>query len=249
MWHSDTSRLRAGADSSLTAGARTSVRTAILTAVNADVDLLQHQLRPAAAEPSGAIVLLHGRGTNEFDLLPLLDELDPERRLVGVTPRAPLELSPGGFHWYATRELGYPDPDTFRQAFSLLDRWLDALPEALGVPWSRTVLGGFSMGAVMSYALGLGDGRPAPASVLALSGFIPTVEGFALDAERLAGWFPIAIGHGTEDPVIPVQFSRQARRVLEEAGARVLYRESPMYHSVDPAFLRDLRAWVSACVA
>jgi predicted esterase len=54
-------------------------------------ELLGHQLRPARGKPDGALVLLHGRGTNQFDLLPLLDELDPERRLVGVTPRAPLD--------------------------------------------------------------------------------------------------------------------------------------------------------------
>ncbi len=213
------------------------------------LDLLQHQLRPAEGDPSGALVLLHGRGTNEFDLLPLLDEIDPQRRLAGVTPRAPLELTPGGFHWYVSRQVGYPDPDTFRQAFGLLSQWLDALPEALGVPWSRTVLGGFSMGAVMSYALGLGVERPPPAAIIALSGFLPTVEGFGLDTGRLTDGFPIAIGHGTEDPVISVQFGRQARQLLAQAGAKVLYRESPMFHSVDPAFLRELRAWVTACVA
>ncbi len=58
-------------------------------------------------------MLLHGRGTSELDLLPLLDELDPERRLVGVTPRGPLSLPPGGAHWYAVRQIGYPDPATF----------------------------------------------------------------------------------------------------------------------------------------
>jgi len=126
------------------------------------LDLLTHELRPARGEPQGALVLLHGRGTDQFDLLPLLDELDPERRLVALTPRAPLELSPGGWHWYVSRAVGHPDPDTFQDTYTRVGRWLDALPTALGVPWSRTVLGGFSMGAVMSYALGLGAGRPAP---------------------------------------------------------------------------------------
>ena len=94
----------------------------MLTPVSGDVDLLAHRLRPARDRPSAAIVLLHGRGTNELDLLPLFDELDPDRRLVGVTPRAPLELSPGGFHWYVSREVGHPDPATFRQTFGLLAR-------------------------------------------------------------------------------------------------------------------------------
>ncbi len=211
--------------------------------MTADLDLLEHQLRPAREAPAGALVLLHGRGTNELDLVPLLDELDPERRLIGVTPRAPLELAPGGFHWYISRQVGHPDPATFDAAYQTLARWLDALPEALGVPWSRSVLGGFSMGAVMSYALGLGKGRPAPLGILALSGFIPTVEGLELDLSNRNG-LRVAIGHGTEDAVISVEFSREARRRLEQAGANVLYRESPIMHGVDPDFVPVLRSWL-----
>lgn len=207
------------------------------------LELLVHQLRPAAGQPEGALVLLHGRGTDEFDLLPVLEALDPRHRLVGLTPRAPLELAPGGFHWYVSRAVGYPDRDTFLRAYEQLAAWLDALPEATGVPWSRTVLGGFSMGAVMSYAVGLGAGRPAPAGLIALSGFMPSVEGFELDLSGRQG-YPVAIGHGVQDPVISVQFGRQARARLEGAGADVLYRESPMAHGVDPGFLADVRSWL-----
>jgi phospholipase/carboxylesterase len=212
--------------------------------VSGGIEALEHELRPARGEPDGALVLLHGRGTDQFDLLPLLDELDPERRLVGVTPRAPLELSPGGFHWYISRAVGYPDVETFHRTYATVAAWLDALPEALGVPWSRTVLGGFSMGAVMSYALGLGAGRPAPAGILALSGFIPTVEGFELNIAGRES-FPVAIGHGTQDPVISVEFARDARRRLEAAGARVLYRESRMLHGIDPVFIHVLQNWLA----
>jgi phospholipase/carboxylesterase len=109
------------------------------------------------------------------------------------------------------------------------------------------VLGGFSQGAVMSYALGLGRGRPRPAAIIALSGFIPTVEGFELDLEQPLP--PIAIGHGTQDPVIPVQFGRAARQRLEQAGAEVVYAEAPMQHSIDPNFLVSLRPWLRQAVA
>src|SRR6202022_680749 len=108
-------------------------------------------------------------------------------------------------------------------------------------------LGGFSQGAVMSYALGLGPGRPPPAAVLALSGFIPSVEGFELELEGRRG-YPAAIGHGTLDPVIPVDFARAARQQLEAAGLDVLYRESPMPHTIDPAFIDELRPWVWAAL-
>jgi phospholipase/carboxylesterase len=206
--------------------------------------MLQHQLRPASGPPEGALVLLHGRGTNEFDLLPLLDALDPERRLVGVTPQAPLELMPGGFHWYVSRAVGYPDHDTFHSTYETLTAFLDSLPDALGVPWTRTVLGGFSQGTAMSYAAGLGAGRPAPAGILALSGFMPTVEGFELDLTGREG-FPVAIGHGIHDPVISVEFGREARARLEAAGADVLYREAPVMHGIDPSFIGPLQDWLS----
>jgi phospholipase/carboxylesterase len=213
--------------------------------VSPDPEPWPHQHRPAAGSPDGALVLLHGRGTDEFDLLPLLDALDPERRFVGLTPRAPLSLPPGGAHWYVVRRVGYPDRETFYASLRGLSEWLDSLPDQLEVPWDRIVLGGFSMGAVMSYALGLGTGRPAPAAIIALSGFIPQAPGFDLDTARLSQGFPIAIGHGTQDPVISVQFGREACRSLEQAGARVVYRESPMLHSVDPAFLRELGPWIT----
>lgn len=204
------------------------------------IDNLVHQVRPARGEPAGALVLLHGRGTSEMDLLPLLDELDPEQRLVGVTPRAPLTLPPGGYHWYVVPRVGYPDPETFRQSFDLLGGFLDALPDAIGVPRERTVLGGFSMGAVMSYALGLGQGRIPPAAILAFSGFIPTVEGFDLNLEDRAG-YPIVVAHGTLDPVIPIDFAQAARDRLQAAGLDVEYHESPMPHTIDPRVVAGLR--------
>jgi phospholipase/carboxylesterase len=204
---------------------------------------LTHRVRPAAGEPEGALVLFHGRGTDEHDLEPLLDVLDPARRLAGVTPRGPYSFPPGGAHWYAVRRVGFPDPDTFHSTFAAVAGLLDAITETLGLPLARTILGGFSQGAVMSYALGLGAGRPAPAGIVALSGFLPTVEGFELDLTGRDG-FPVAIGHGTYDPIIGVEWGREARDRLERAGAAVTYRESPMPHAVDPEFLAELAGWV-----
>ncbi len=214
--------------------------------VTAGVDLLAHRLRPARGEPAGALVLLHGRGVDESDLYPLLDALDPEAELVGATPRAPLTLPPGGYHWYVVERVGFPHRETFMESFELLTQWLEALAEETGVPWQRTVIGGFSQGSVMAYALALAAGRPSPAGLLAMSGFIPEVEDFDLDLHRPG--LPIAITHGTLDPVIGVEFGRAARQRLEAAGNRLLYRESPVGHGIDPAVLPDLRAWLQAAV-
>ncbi|MGB2711694.1 MAG: phospholipase [Conexibacter sp.] len=209
------------------------------------LDLLAYRARPAAGTPDGALVLLHGRGTDERDLQPLLDALDPAQRLAGFTPRGPLTLPDApGAHWYVVRRVGFPDEATFAPTYVRLASWLDALPAATGVPWSRTVLGGFSQGAAMAFALGLGPGRPAPAGILALSGFLPAVAGYEPVLEGREG-FPVAIGHGSLDPVIPVAFARTARERLGAAGADVLYRESPLPHTIDPAFVPELRAWLA----
>jgi phospholipase/carboxylesterase len=209
---------------------------------------MQSLYRPAAGEPEGALVLLHGRGADERDLFPLLDILDPERRLLGATARGPLSLPPGGAHWYVVRRVGYPDPETFHSTYPQLAEWLDELLDEHEIPYERTVLGGFSQGSVMSYTLGLGAERPRPAGIMALSGFLPRVEGFELDLGKAAG-LPVAIGHGTHDPVIQVEFGREARDRLSAAGARVTYRESPMPHTIDPSFLRELPGWLRETVA
>jgi phospholipase/carboxylesterase len=209
---------------------------------------MQSLYRPPAGDPEGALILFHGRGADELDLFPLLDILDPERRLLGATARGPLSLPPGGAHWYVVRRVGYPDPETFHATYPQLAGWLDELLGEHDIPHERTVLGGFSQGSVMSYALGLGAGRPRPAGIMALSGFLPRVEGFELDFDKAAG-LPVAIGHGTHDPVISVEFGREARERLSEAGARVTYRESPMAHTIDPGFLRELPGWLRETVA
>jgi phospholipase/carboxylesterase len=202
-------------------------------------------MRPPAGDPEGMLVLFHGRATDEHDLVPLLEALDPRGRFLGVTPRGPLSLPPGGAHWYAVREIGYPDPATFQATFERASAWLDSLAAETGIPAESTVLGGFSQGAVMTYALGLARERARPAALIALSGFVPTVEGLQLDLERLPKP-PVAIGHGVLDRVIGVEWGRRAATLLEGAGFEVLYREYPLPHAVDPGFLAELERWLAA---
>ncbi len=205
--------------------------------------------REAAGEPRGLLVLHHGRGTTESDLLPLADVLDPKRALHVVSPRAPLSLpSSPGYHWYLVPRVGYPDPATFRTSFEALAELHDELWARTGIGAERTLLGGFSMGCVMSYALGLGAGRPRPAGILAFSGFIPEVEGFSADLASRAG-MPVFIAHGTRDQVIDVGFARSARERLEQAGLDVSYEESETAHHIDPRAAAAAGGWVQRTLA
>ena len=206
---------------------------------------LEHLVREPAAEPAGALVLNHGRGTDEHDLFPLLDEIDPERRLLGITPGAPLTgVPPGGRHWYLVPRVGYPDPNTFRDSYELLTSFLDDALSSRGIGWERTLLGGFSMGTVMSYAVGLGPGRPSPAAIVGLSGFVPTVEGWEADLTDREG-LPVLIHHGRRDPVIGVDFGRRADALLREGGLDVTYLETDAGHSVPPEILPAVRAFAT----
>jgi phospholipase/carboxylesterase len=204
--------------------------------------------RPAAAKPEGLLVLHHGRGTDEHDLLGLADVLDPEQRLHVVTPRAPLIL-PGspGYHWYLVPRVGYPDPDTFHAARAALVDLHDGLWEQTGIDPSRTVLGGFSMGTVMSYAMALGADRPAVAGILAFSGFVPIVDGWQprfddrLDTRAF-------VAHGRRDPIMKIEFAHSAREQLEAGGLDVDYHESDVAHQIEPAHVVAAVEWLSGAL-
>ena len=204
--------------------------------------------RPAAGEPAGLLVLHHGRGADEHDLLSLGDVLDPERRLHVVTPRAPLTL-PGwpGYHWYVVPRVGYPDHDTFHAAYEALAELHDELWERTGTTPDRTVLGGFSMGSVMSYSMGLSGKRPEPVGLLIFSGFIPTVDGWKADLAR--NDMPVFIAHGRRDPIMDVEFARRARELLEGGGLDVSYHESDAAHHIDPRHVPAAVEWLGSTLA
>src|SRR5918992_1959110 len=207
---------------------------------------LVHRERPADGDSAGLLVLHHGRGADENDLLGLADVLDPERRLHVATPRGPLTL-PGwpGHHWYVVPRVGYPDPDTFRAAYGKLAAFHDELWERTGVGPERTVLGGFSMGSVMSYSLGLSGERPAPAGILAFSGFVPTVDGWEASPRDRAG-LRAFVAHGRRDPIMDVEFARMARELLVAGGIDVSYHESDAAHHIDPAHVPLAVEWLAA---
>jgi phospholipase/carboxylesterase len=210
------------------------------------VSSLTYRERAAAGDPAGLLVLHHGRGADEQDLLGLGDVLDPARRLHVVTPRAPLTL-PGwpGYHWYVVPRVGYPDPETFRSAYAALAELHDELWARTGLDPGRTVFGGFSMGSVMSYALGLGPDRAAPAGILAFSGFVPTVEGWEPDFAGRSG-LRAFVAHGRHDPVMEVGFARRARDLLQGGGVDVEYHESDAAHHIDPDHVPAAAGWLAA---
>ncbi|MDX6602485.1 MAG: phospholipase/carboxylesterase [Solirubrobacterales bacterium] len=161
-----------------------------------------------------------------------------------VTPRAPLTLGDSpGFHWYLVPRVGYPDPKTFHAARAALAELHDGLWQKTEVEPARTVLGGFSMGAVMSYAMAFSGERPAVAGVLAFSGFVPTVEDWDPEFEDRQGTRAF-VAHGRRDPIMGIDFARRARELLTAAGIAVDYHESDLGHQIDPGHLAAAAGWL-----
>ena len=211
-------------------------------------DDLVHELRPAHGEPERR-ARADARPRRRRDATCCRSSTCSIRSAgsSGSRPAGRSRCRPAGRHWYTVPRVGYPEPETFAESYALLCALVDAIPEAFGVPASRTVLGGFSQGTVMSYALGLGAGRPRPAGIVALSGFIPTVDGWEPDLDGAAG-LPVWISHGRRDPVISVEFARAARDLLTAGGLDVTYGETEAAHHVDPRAIAALPAWIEAAI-
>jgi phospholipase/carboxylesterase len=205
---------------------------------------LAYAERPAKGEADGLLILHHGRANDERQLVELAAALDRVHRLHVVLPRAPLSL-PGqeGHDWFLVRDVGRPDPESFAASYAELASFHDQTWQRTGIPAERTVIAGYSMGAAMSYATGLGEGRPRPAGILALSGPLPNVEGWSADLKSRSG-MPVMISHGRTDQSVSVEFAHRARTLLSGAGLDVTYYESGGGHAIDERAIGEAIRWL-----
>jgi phospholipase/carboxylesterase len=203
----------------------------------APFDTSTSQLRPL-------LVLLHGRGSDENDLLGLASVLDP--RFVIVSVRAPRQFSYGGYTWYDLFEIGQPDMNHLVESHRLLGETITQIKEQLPVRKDRIHLLGFSMGAMMSLAYALTHPEEVQA-VVAHSGYIPeqTPLEYRWNALGSTSFF---IAHGTADPVVPVSLGRRSHELLAAAHAPVTYREYPIPHTISDESLQDADNWLQKTI-
>ncbi len=189
-----------------------------------------------------AIVMLHGRGADADDLVPLGSYLGVDGIAV-IAPRAPFPFTYGdGFAWYDVEGPKLPGEEKFRKSLDILRKFLDEAKEAYPLDPGQLILLGFSQGTVMSYATALLDPTKVKA-IVALSGYIPNKSGLPLQLHDLKG-LPVFISHGTSDPIIPVEYGRESAEILRKAGADVCYMEYPIGHELNSEILADLAAWM-----
>ena len=208
---------------------------------------LTHLIAPFDDSQTGlhpALVLLHGRGANEEDLLGLVPYLDPQ--FFFAAPRAPFPFAHGGYTWYELEEIGSPNKTQFAESYERLVQFLDDIQQQYPVDPNRTYLLGFSMGTVMAYSLALTKPEIIRGMV-AHSGYIPEhiAPQFQWESMSHTAFF---VAHGIHDPVIPIEFGRRAHELLAKKNARVVYHEYPIQHQISDESLRDLSGWLAGCL-
>jgi phospholipase/carboxylesterase len=200
--------------------------------------------QPSAGKPP-LLVLLHGIGADENDLLPIAGTLDPRLRVVSL--RAPRPYAVGNA-WFQIdfRPDGTLVPDLVQAKATLGDlaKWLEDAPARHGTDPDHTYLLGFSQGAMMS--LGLLQSVPGRlAGVIALSGRDPTGL-FEVTADRIdIAQVPLLVAHGTHDDLLPVANGRAIRDRLQGWSRDFTYREFPVAHGVSDEEIDLVADWLA----
>lgn len=207
---------------------------------------LHHVAQPPrvpGSEPHPLLLLLHGYGANELDLLPLADELDGRYFVVSV--RAPLSAGPG-YAWYPLAQSAagdlIPDLATLRISLETLRQFVGALLQTYPIDAKRGFTLGFSQGAVMAGGLLL-TAPNIPRGTVMLSGYLPLDAVTPAAPDDLRGK-AVFVGHGRFDQVIPIAAGRASRDYLEKVGADLTYHEYPIAHFIGPEELADVEAWL-----
>jgi phospholipase/carboxylesterase len=214
-------------------------------AENHNTPSLVYRLRQSRMDRKAPLlILLHGYGSNEEDLLGLAPYLD--ERFTIVSARAPYTLGPGSYAWYAVefRSGGIAiDPAQAEASRKTLTRFIVDITATSGVDFNRVYLMGFSQGAAMTGSV-LVTRPDLLAGAVMMSGHVPPVEDGAQAAPDRLKDKPALIVHGAFDELLPVEEGRASRNLLQSLGLSVTYREYPMAHQVTDESLEDVDRWL-----
>lgn len=184
------------------------------------------------------IVLLHGNGADENDIMSLGDVFPAEATI--AAPRGPIAEN-AGFRWYAHQVVGKPIAASLAASIARLETWLDAQAATASGIW----LAGFSGGALMAGALALHAPRRF-AGVAMMHGTLPFDAGLPVERDGLAG-NEVFYGYGSADDVMPrALVERSAAYLRDESGANAVVREYRAAHEIPLAEARDLARWYAS---
>lgn len=195
--------------------------------------------REGGAGPHPLLLVLHGRGADENDLLPIADELSTP--FFVVSARAPLPFGPG-FAWYPMNADQAAKRAALADSLDQLVRLIEDLPNRHPIDPAQVYTLGFSQGAVMAGSL-LVKHPSVPAGTVLLSGYLPLEDLGPIDRGALAGR-PVFQAHGTQDPVLPFALGEAARDFFHSAGAALDWHAYPIGHTISGPEVADIDNWL-----
>ena len=215
--------------------------------------LLQYEWHAKSEQPEFAVIWLHGLGADGYDFVPVAQAMSLTAQYSPAycfphAPMRPVTINNGMVMraWYDI--MGFDlrrdqDRNGIQQSIRQVEQLRDHLNER-GIPYQRQIIAGFSQGGVIALRAGLASERP-PLAILALSCYLA-------DPETLADWsygdernMPLFMGHGSQDPVVPIQLGERARDTLTAAGYQVCWQQYPIPHSVSPNEIMHIDEWLS----
>ncbi len=207
---------------------------------------LSHRLQyPASHNENSAskyptILALHGRGSNEEDLIGLAAYLPDD--LLWISPRGKFSLGPDAYEWFQITQIGKPDPIRLENALSTVDHFIDEILQNYPVDPDKLYLLGFSQGSVVSLSLALTKPQRV-AGVIVQSGYLPSESGLQIDEVGVRNK-PFLLTHGTQDRLLPVEWARRSRNTLHALGVDLEYYEFNMGHQVTAESLTFISTWL-----
>jgi phospholipase/carboxylesterase len=200
--------------------------------------------RSDKSKPAPAVILLHGWGSDEKDLLDLSDALP--RGWVLLTVRAPFARPAGGYMWYGLQfgnGIFREDVQQANASTLQLRAFVREKAKSLRLDTTQLFIGGFSQGAIMALRVGLQSPYPVR-GIICLSGRFPPDVDLGKMAPVQKARIPVFVAHGTGDKVIPLSDGRTIVQKLKSAGLRVSAYEYPIGHQISSEELQTLRRWL-----
>jgi phospholipase/carboxylesterase len=186
------------------------------------------------------ILALHGRGSNERDLISLAPHLP--NQLLWISPRAPLVLGTDSYEWYRVKDIGIPEPHQLMSALEIIDRFVDEMLSTYPIEPKMLFLLGFSQGSLLSMCYTLSH-PSLVAGVIAQSGYIPMSIDLEIKEAEINDK-PFILTHGKQDTLIPIEWARASRDQLQKLGVDLTYHEFQIGHQVSMESLEVISAWL-----
>ena len=196
-------------------------------------------------EKNGALLLIHGYGSNEEDLFSFAPQLPEDVYVISI--RAPFNLQPYGYAWYEITfdadENKFSDTVQAQQSRDLIAVFIDELLEKYPIDAKSVTLVGFSQGAILSYAIGLSYPQKI-ARIAAFSGYFNAEIAVPNFEQKEVSKLAIFASHGTVDQVVPFEWGQKAKQLLSGYGVLVDFHSYPIGHGISPQNFFDFKNWL-----